>query len=498
MWTDAYTAKRPAFTRLQQLLKRGSQGGPPEYWSNISKVLEQLPQKLLPNDLSAAKELLENMRAGVLRRDEPKGNATAAWNAYAITASQLLSLFPSEGDQAKLLDKAVLPLFEGYLRPNTEHSAWSVGPQGLAICVNTFQKLYCVRTGGVQQILLQEWRRLAECVVEDIKLSLPEQSQHFAKSQDDLSAEGKKWFSLGASILKDNTDDSINSIFAKISSRVLDSAVDILISRNGKPYGAAATIEAALRLQSTLVIEANDHNNAVSRFVVNELPTLVLSPSSQYLLAILYEYRDREEFDPAWNTTVKTLLSAQDSPAKSEALRKLFTFSGTNHHIDDQLKTDLAASTVENLHQAMAGNLEKWTMVAQALSPSTTVLSPGTTDDILSEIINALSLEGKASSALHGLDLLAKEHGPHVKTLLSPNHGSKLLSSLLFLTESPDDGVAEMASSVNASFESILSDNRKENVVNKALLAVINKGIDEAGSNSISWVRPDKYYSSSC
>ncbi|KAI9719726.1 MAG: hypothetical protein M1812_003214 [Candelaria pacifica] len=486
VWTDAYNAKRSASSRIQQLLKRGSQGGPPEYWINISNVFEQLPHDILPKNLLAAKDLLDAMRAGVTRRDVPMANVTAAWNAYTIVVSHLLSFLPGEEHLEKLLDEAAFPLFEHYIRPTTEHSAWIVGPQGLTVCVNMFRRLYSIRASGIRENLKNEWRRLGECVVEDIKLSLPEQSQHFAKSQDYLSTEGTRWFSLQAEILKEITDDSFVNLFTETSNHILGSAVEVLKSRNGKPYGAAATIEAALRILPTLLIEESDHSNAVSNFVFRELPTLIQSPSSQYLLGILCEYHNRQKLVPAWNATVKALLGAQDSPAKFEALRKLLSSLGTDHQIDEDLKTSLDGFILDNFHQAMAGNPEKWTVVNKALSSSARVLSPSTVDNVLSEMITALSIEDKAPAALQGLDLFAKENGSHVKTLVSTNHGSILLSNLLFLTESPDDGVAEMASLVNASFESILSNNRTGYSVNKSLLAVINNGIDEAGKNSIS------------
>ncbi|KAI9775587.1 MAG: hypothetical protein M1835_005753 [Candelina submexicana] len=485
-WTDAYTAKKAALARLQQLLKRGSQGGTPEYWSNISEVFRRLPHKILPNDLAAAKDLLDTVRVGITRKDEPKWNVIAAWNAYAIIASHLLSLLPSDEDQEKFLGEAIFPLLERYIRPDTEDSAWSIGSQGPTVCASLFHKLYYVRVGGVRENVLNEWRRLGECVVKDIKLSLPEQSQSHSKSQDDLSSEGRRWFLLQAEILKDIKDDPVVTVLAETSNHILDSAVDVLTARNGKPYGAAAIIEEALRLQPTLLDEGNDNSNGVATFVFHELPSLILSPSSQYLLAILYEYRNRQEFGPAWNDTVRTLLGAQNSPEKFQALRKLLSSPGTVHHIDEDIHNSLEAFITRNFNQAMGGNPEKWTIVTKVLSPSNTVLSQSTKDDILSEMVSALSVEGNASAALQGLDLLAKENGTKVKTLVSTKHGSSLLSNLLFLTESPDDGVADMASSVSASFESILSDDREGSPINKSLLAVLNKGINEAESNSIS------------
>ncbi|KAI9706137.1 MAG: hypothetical protein M1836_005543 [Candelina mexicana] len=485
-WTGAYTAKKAALVRLQQLLKRGSQGGPPEYWSNISEVFQKLPRKIMPNDLAAAKDLLDTVRVGIARKDEPKWNVIAAWNAYAIIASHLLSLLPGDKDQENFLGEAIFPLLERYIRPNTEDSAWSIGSQGPTVCASFFHKLYYVRIGGVKENVFNEWRRLGECVVKDIRLSLPEQSQSHSKSQDDLSSEGHRWFLLQAEILKDIKDDSVATMLAEISNHILDSAVGVLTARNGKPYGAAAIIEAALRLQPTLLDEENDNSNGVATFVFHELPSLILSPSSQYLLAILYEYRNRQAFGPAWNDTVRTLLGAQNSPEQFEALRKLLSSPGTVHHINEDINTSLKAFITQNFNQAMGGNPEKWTIVTKVLSPSNTVLSQSTKDDILSEMVNALSVEGKASAALQGLDLLAKEHGTKVETLVSTKHGSRLLSNLLFLTESPDDSVAEMASSVSASFESILSDKREGSSINMSLLAVLNKGINEAGSNSIS------------
>lgn len=486
VWTDAYTAKRPAITRFQQLLKRGSQGGPPEYWNNISSIIEQLPQNVLPDDFSTARDLLSTMRDGLLRRDEPRANATAAWNAYSTLASQLLALIRSGEDQKVLLDETVLPLFDEYIRPTTAQSSWSVGPQGQAICTNLYRKMHQLQGGFVRQELMQKWRALAEGVVEDIKLSLPEQSKNFAKSQDDLSLEGKKWFSLGIEVFKATKDDTSLELFTETSNMILKNAVEVLRSRNGKPYGAAAIIEMALRLESSQLDKINEDDNAVSSFVVDDLPALILSPSSQHLLAILYEVRESKGFDRAWNATLKILLDAEDSPAKRGALQKLLSFSKTNLQIDEALQERLEAYIVQDFHFAMAGDLERWTLVNRALSHDTKLISHDTTDSVLSELIDSLSLGENVSAALQGLDLLAKEYGAQIKTLVPTAHGSKLLSNLLFLTESSDDATAELASTVSASIESILSEDQETSLVNRSLLAIINRGIDEAGSNSVS------------
>ncbi|KKY26550.1 putative ring zinc finger [Diplodia seriata] len=109
VWTEHYTSKTPVTRRLRQFLKRGSQGGPREYWENVTKIMTSLPNEVLPSDSAEATEVLNAIRSGIISKDEPRMNISAAYTAYFNVTAALSAGF-SEEEQHKLLAEMVLPL----------------------------------------------------------------------------------------------------------------------------------------------------------------------------------------------------------------------------------------------------------------------------------------------------------------------------------------------------------------------------------------------------
>src|SRR5437762_2233801 len=90
IWTDAYTAKKPAASNFRSFLGKGSQNGPPAFWVNISKIIRLLPESILPNNGADALSLISSLRIGITRRDEPQTNLVEAWVCYLQLFVRLL------------------------------------------------------------------------------------------------------------------------------------------------------------------------------------------------------------------------------------------------------------------------------------------------------------------------------------------------------------------------------------------------------------------------
>ncbi|KAI9812264.1 MAG: hypothetical protein M1832_000454 [Thelocarpon impressellum] len=114
LWTDAYTAKRPAALRLRQYLKRGSQGGPQEVWENISQMIRKVPPEVLAKDLSQALDLLENMLDGISSKGQSREDLQPAWKSYVDVLEHISELLNVQ-DQQKLVNESLLPMLEQYL-----------------------------------------------------------------------------------------------------------------------------------------------------------------------------------------------------------------------------------------------------------------------------------------------------------------------------------------------------------------------------------------------
>ena len=233
VWTGAYTDKRPASQYLRHFLKKGSQGGPPEFWDNIGNLFQAIPPGVLPQDASLASKLLGAYHDGITSSQEPKSNARTAWTNYFAVAARFLSLLPEGENRKTLLEQSLFPIFEKYLRQTDEGAQCPISTQAPDVCAGGFKVLAQLRFGDIQSLLVLEWRRLAGLLMEDLKTSLPEQSKGFEKSQGSLTQEAKRWFSMQGIISKEPSLPFDFEVCIETSVCILKVAIEILNSRNG-------------------------------------------------------------------------------------------------------------------------------------------------------------------------------------------------------------------------------------------------------------------------
>ena len=232
VWTDSYAAKKAAALRLRQLLRRGSQGGPAEVWTNLAAIVHQLPSEALPHNLAEASELLESMQEGINNKDESRANVLAAWQSYVEVSLHAVVLL-SEEDQARLLMQRLFPILQHHLRPALETATWAADPHGQRICVLALEKLGRLGRGNITKSMEEEWTRLADLLVEDMQTSSPQQSRDFEKSQGTLAVKGSKWASLGRGLL-DGRPSPLAEAISRTSLSVTAEATAVLAARKGK------------------------------------------------------------------------------------------------------------------------------------------------------------------------------------------------------------------------------------------------------------------------
>lgn len=233
IWTTAYKGKETALTRLQKILRRGSQGGPPDVWSKFADVLDRLPNDVLPHDAPEAQHLLEAMHEGIGRRDEPRGYLSIAWASYFRVAMRVCAVIPREEDQKNILQKTIVPLFAAYVKPS-EDNRWWVRQDSMSTCAAAFDQIARFNSGTMRSILEEEWGRLADLVITSIRTSSPEQSEFFRDSQDLVSGKGERLARLNAEIQRHSGNLSFTEhLVQSMSLSILKAALDVLKSRNG-------------------------------------------------------------------------------------------------------------------------------------------------------------------------------------------------------------------------------------------------------------------------
>ncbi|KAK5165332.1 hypothetical protein LTR04_001330 [Oleoguttula sp. CCFEE 6159] len=476
VWTEHYTGKKPVTSRLRQFLKRGSSGGPPEVWPAISNLFSSIPEAVLPHDLADAIHLLSEAHSGVTNKDEPRANASVAWKTYFVITETVCRRL-SEEDQRRVAVQMLFPLIVQYIKPASEGTQWTLpGPQALTVLREALQ------TGLMKAIIDEHWSQMSDTLIEDVKISLPEQSKDFDKSQTAVATEGTRWATVQAEILKLDLTESQRAGLTQSIERVLRESFRVLKSRNGKPYGAAGVVDAVIRLCGHTLFEDSAMDHLVSSFVMHDLPGLILSPSCTRLMSILYSFAVHGGFSETWKTVVDTVLSASDSPVKLAALRALLYSEGMPSDRYPAASSPELQELIVQQYRLNVGGASDWTLLNHALKHSSSAMSAETVDKILTDMTNSLSMADKAPGTLHALDQVLKCNGRIIRDYIPTPNGQKLLPNLLFLSESADDRIAHKASEVST----IISRNADITASTQSMFEVLQNGLKEASPSSVS------------
>lgn len=475
VWTDHYKSKTPVDRRLRQFLKKGSQLGPRDFWVRLAQLFKAIPSQALPDNAADAAQLLAALHGGIVRKDEPKSNHEAAFQAYLDIVALVSNRLSEEEERSKLLVEMVLPIITQYLRPTVDTSQWTL-PSNAAGGV--LSKAIAMPT--MAAILQEKWPQFTTQLIDDIKTSAPEQSKDYQTSQTSVLQHATRFANLQEQVIK--VDASSEPVYSQASSSVVSGALEVVKNRNGKPYGAAGAIAALLHRNKSLV-SASQSEQQLERFVQDDLPALILSPSSTYLVDILYSFSDSPFFKSAWSAALKAVLKETDSPVKTKALEAILT----SPRIPSSF--DLATSDPElqnyvksSVQEAVQGSLE-WDSFNRILQSQANILSTETIDEILTYMTQSLSISQHASYSLQGLRQIVKSNPSMLREFLAAPQGSKLLQALLLASESPNDEISQSASAVNASIQTILSAGSD---TKQSIFDLIQQGLQEANKTSVS------------
>ena len=492
IWTRYYpkTTKKSAAKRLCQFFSKGSQGGPPDFWNQISVLLDHVPVTVLAPEQSDAQgqasseqeqaqyPLLEAMHHGVTHKDESRTNQSIAWQAYLKLAGLIQPSVSNIVLRRQFLESSLVPIIVQYVRPRPEHSAWNLSNSNQqAICLKVLD--FILQSGS--EVLESTLNYLSNAIIEDLQTSLPEQSKDYIKSQDSIIAQANRRYSLQSVVLKSKGSDIYRSLFTQTSAAEIRASISTLKARNGKPYSAAATIEIALRLGPEYTLHHKDTVVLVAQFVQAEVPVLLLTPSSAYLLSILQILERVQDTREVYQDCIRRVVKVPNSTAKYKALESLISSPRLGKVEDSK---ELIIVVKDSLQQAMDGNNECWSLVNASIGNP---YAPNDlTDELLTTLTEGLAIADRTTAALRGLEMAVKHNGKAVKAFSTSSKGSRMLSRLLFLTESADDDASLQARSLSTAVETIISSEKGSNLALRSMVEIISKGLDTAESSSLS------------
>ncbi|KAJ4303712.1 hypothetical protein N0V90_002613 [Kalmusia sp. IMI 367209] len=476
VWTDDYKSKTSADRRLRQFLRKGSQSGPRQFWDRLTSLLDAIPKDLLSTNVADAIKLLSAIHDGIARRDESRVNQESAYKAYLAAVTSLCTRLSNE-DQIKLLEELLLPLVAQYLRPSPDTSDWNIPPNSTHLIAKS------MTIGTMPAILESTWPNYADQFINDIKVSAPEQSKDHEKSQNALIQQSSRFASLQKQALRADDSKQLRLVFEKSSTSITREALTVISNRNGKPYGAAGAVAELLHHNQELVFANSDIANDLEIFVGSEIPRLVLSPSSSYLVDVLYSLSEYPSFGPAWAATLKVILEGPESPRKTKALESLLTSSRVPKSFDLASTDEALQGYIKSSVQDALNGSTEWDAFHRILQSPAKILAADTTDEILSYMTHSLSLAQQAPYALQGLRQIVKQNPSILKDFLSTQQGSSLLQSLLLASESGDETISQDAAAVNASIQTVLTAGTD---TKQSVYGLVQQGLREATQTSVS------------
>ena len=457
IWTEAYSGKKPAMSRLSHFLKQGSQSAPADFWDSLSILFKKLPAETLPSAEGDFRALLSSARVGLSKKEE-RFNQRSAWLSY-FTLVNVLTSSTSNTDIDTILATQVLPVFRQYLFPSSETTEWSItGPKA----ASTVAKAAAIQ--ALAPLLASEWPELAGSLIEIVRLSQPEQSKDFDKSQRHVATTGERWADLQRELWEKDrgTLHNLSELFATTNTKILDECISTLKARNGKPYGAAAIIEQLLRTCATMLFSVESFRVTYTEFVETAVPGLIFSPSQRQLIHGLYALRTEAMFPKAFAGLLSGLLNADVSvEMKICALRVMFTHgmpiesskvAQEMPQFQRFLAYDLAVGETENARSLFADLVK-----LQAVTPETT-------DVVLSTLTTSLSTSDQRLAGLSAIEVLSRTSESTVKSFMakSDSEGDQLLPNLLRLEQLPDDNIAERAAALSSRLSSTVGETESD------------------------------------
>lgn len=485
LWTEDYTGKTSSSKRLLQYIQKGSQGGSSSFWSNLSQLLRVVPLQTLANifpetttedkiGLSGANTLMEAFHEGLNSRDEPRQNQAEGWRSY-IDIGIWLANGLSEDDRRSFIQGRLSPTLVQYVKADPGQSKWTLPAQlGQPICA---EYVVTLANHGYENELQLLWKELSDNLLESVRLSSPEQSKDFQSSQDTICAQAHRLFSLEAAVLTrisaTEYESRVSEAFETLNLPLLDNCLQVLRSRNGKPYGAAAVVEESIRSVPQIARRSKE----LLGFVQDDAPELLFSPSADRVIAIILSCRSWSGYGSSFEKVIERVIQLEPEQSNTLVLQRLLSTLDFKE-IED--KSGLNLLIMRALDRACRGSVSHWPIIIALLQNPT---SHGElTDSIFLSITDSLSTEDRVIGALNGLSQIATSVPAAMKRFQSGSHGSKLAGKLLFLSESPEEEVGDLAES--------LTNTLKETAVgetsNKSNIEILQYNFDHVNEESLS------------
>ncbi|EEA25585.1 hypothetical protein TMatcc_006184 [Talaromyces marneffei ATCC 18224] len=484
IWTTDFSGKTDSSKRLHQYIKKGSQGATELFWTNLLDLLQTIPRDIISRygseggnessdiGISQAKALMNDLLTGLMSRDEPRHNLKTGWAAYYDIGIWLSTLI-AETEKSELVTEYLTKIFDPYVNGNGEDQWILPSSIASATCNVAFLRL---TNHGYEKELKEAWETVTQNVLQAVKLSLPEQSKDFRSSQDAVCTKATQYFKLEAAVLSNlpSENTKIPDMFKETTLLLLKGSLKVLQARNGKPYGAAAVVEEAIRYVPEFIKDSEEIINSLKDAITQLLPT----PSADRIMSIILMCSDWEGFESVFDASLESMTEATMQDSSGSALQKLLS---TVDFQKVQESSHFISIVSSNVEKAIAGNSSQWPFVFSVIENKTV---PGETiDQIVMVLVHGLSSDDETIVAtLSGLSSLEGQKPEALKRLRNGKEGSRLVSRLLYLTESPIDEISQKAEHLEKTMRATVS----ADVTSASTREILKQELHEVGPQSLS------------
>ncbi|KAF6817104.1 RING zinc finger [Colletotrichum plurivorum] len=480
IWTSSSEKKTP-ITRLNAFLEKGSQGSSAKYWEYLEQLIVAIPTENFTPEATA--DALKSMRTGITHREEPRFNAPTAWTCYVHVAKHFLENIPSDGSRAKVVQENLFPLLEHFLFPTPENAVWEIGGAGrLGVLSEVFEVAADASSPELIQATTEEMATLSDAFCARISNSLPEVSQGYEKSQEGIASEGDRWFNLVGQVqtkTKASTTGPAQLLMGP-SKAVITHALNLLDSRNLKPFGAARVLYNVGK-SAPRVWEDAEAAQALEQFLMKQgrerMDVLIGSRSATDLLScvsILGSLEGQgEAYSSIWKTWIDALLALADEKLTVKGIERLIAnpHASSLSKSHEQLQEFLGAKC----SSAARGESDSWALFEAALGND--AVTESTAKQLVDNSIASLSQDKQNSShALRALEMIANNK-PGILSQDESTHMA-VIAELLGLAELNDKVVSSRAASLRALLE-------QPQDGTSPLVTIIQRNLEDAGQQSL-------------
>lgn len=476
VWIMSFREWYPKIKSLDKFTKAGSRGRPTYFWINFLNIIKALPMEVLPHSVDSALELLNMVKEGVDKSYQSSADILGGWKIY-VQIIHFVSSPMTEEDQSIITKVNAWPIIAGYVNSTFTRTEWETKPLEALEVIAEILKL-----NAMNSVARQEWPRITEILVVSIQTLHPEQSKVYENSQDKVISMGDRWSNVQRLLFLSQTNINARNELNKALMNILKTSLEVLETRNGKPFAAAGIVNKIITCCSEQISDLQPAQTAVASFVGISLPKLINSPSCKFLCHILYAQHGREDFKDIWNSTLNTALEDAKPQALLATLLNVSimppNFSLPKSHIK------LQEFISKNIKLASNGHYN-WNDLSFALHDINKILCDENQYDLMLTLLEALETDGKTVNAIKALKTIINEQNhDYLQDFLRKPIGGKLLSHVLLASESSNEEIAKESDQVQQQLRTISRD--RLTGIDEIILDVIQLNLTLAAKSSLS------------